>query len=720
MVLITLMVGTALFVSSVNLRSASDNIRVSQAQTLAEAGLDEAVSNVWYGIWGTTPPTYYRVATYKSLLLTNGWAIDSSSQNGPTTLGPGTYKYTTQRMADSSDLAVHFRVTSTGTLADATSRTIVQDVYVGGGLYNGISYAVLTNNANCVMCHAKVRSTDALTGTSLSSTSPYKRTKFATLDNLQTRPGQEDSSLDGTFYTRGDWLDGNGATVTSSTGFKTTQVAGQNNITSTTKNNFTPVDCSVATTCTANQNFYTNYPKQVNVAAAPFNGNWPDGELPDSFPLPVPDANGDRVIDQTEWDSAVTNSTSLNDPDNPPGSISGSMKKVASTDTLSAGGFPSVSGDSLATGYKGNVVLDGTTTPITLQGTTYIDGDVIIRGKVKGTGKIVARGNVYVVGDVKYACGTDNHECTGTDWKTASDPNSDFPKLGLSAVGNIAVGDFETPRYGDWSNKNFLETENSQTAADSTGTSYTRGGQTATVPGMAWREATLFNRLEMKKYFEAKANGVTYKPRLYKFSNTSQFVFWNSTSDEGTDSYGSSYWRIDPACSTNLTKCPTSTTTTLYMTQSSTGSNLKATKSDIQTFIASAAVYTVAPSTNWVDRSTLKQMYLDSVETSSRATGAFRFDGLLYSANATFALAKPNVSNACLRTSYGCSKTNGSLEIRGSLMSADTGILTPGSGNAAQTNPSFAVYHDDRLSSFVKLRDAQKAGLYRSDWSLER
>src|SRR5690606_14492660 len=41
--------------------------------------------------------------------------------------------------------------------------------------------------------------------------------------------------------------------------------------------------------------------------------------------------------------------------------------------------------------------------PIVLNGTVAIDGDLVLAGKVKGSGKLMVRRNTYVVGDVTYA-----------------------------------------------------------------------------------------------------------------------------------------------------------------------------------------------------------------------------------------------------------------------------------------------------------------------------
>ncbi|RZA26169.1 MAG: hypothetical protein EOP10_04495 [Proteobacteria bacterium] len=49
--------------------------------------------------------------------------------------------------------------------------------------------------------------------------------------------------------------------------------------------------------------------------------------------------------------------------------------------------------------HEGNLVLDGTQNPILIKGETFINGDLIIKGKYKGVGTIYAQ-NIYIVGDV--------------------------------------------------------------------------------------------------------------------------------------------------------------------------------------------------------------------------------------------------------------------------------------------------------------------------------
>ncbi|RYZ64472.1 MAG: hypothetical protein EOP09_15895, partial [Proteobacteria bacterium] len=49
--------------------------------------------------------------------------------------------------------------------------------------------------------------------------------------------------------------------------------------------------------------------------------------------------------------------------------------------------------------YEGNLVLDGTQNSIVIKGETFINGDLIIKGKYKGVGTIYAQ-NIFIVGDV--------------------------------------------------------------------------------------------------------------------------------------------------------------------------------------------------------------------------------------------------------------------------------------------------------------------------------
>lgn len=100
----------------------------------------------------------------------------------------------------------------------------------------------------------------------------------------------------------------------------------------------------------------------------------------------------------------------------------------------------------------GNAILDGGTLSgnsyFDLAGTVYINGDVVLRGLIRGQGRIIARGNIYIVGDFVYACDnppplTTKRACKISDYK-----NPDYlPRIALLAGGSILVGDYDAPDF---------------------------------------------------------------------------------------------------------------------------------------------------------------------------------------------------------------------------------------------------------------------------------
>jgi hypothetical protein len=101
--------------------------------------------------------------------------------------------------------------------------------------------------------------------------------------------------------------------------------------------------------------------------------------------------------------------------------------------------------------YDGNVILDGGrigdttgTKVLNLQGTVLVNGDVVIRGYISGKGRLIARGNIYIVGDFVYWCGraannTGGAPCTRQQYQELLD----LPQIGLLAGGGIFAGDYD-------------------------------------------------------------------------------------------------------------------------------------------------------------------------------------------------------------------------------------------------------------------------------------
>jgi hypothetical protein len=128
----------------------------------------------------------------------------------------------------------------------------------------------------------------------------------------------------------------------------------------------------------------------------------------------------------------------------------GSIKSAANIYTIPEGGsltgYSPTGGNatSLQGSNDGNVVLIGTKDkPIVLEGDLYFDGDVVIKGYVKGQGAIYSGRNVYVAGNLTYidpppncATKTDPDGCAQQAIRDKKD------ELRLGARGNVVMGDY--------------------------------------------------------------------------------------------------------------------------------------------------------------------------------------------------------------------------------------------------------------------------------------
>ncbi len=101
------------------------------------------------------------------------------------------------------------------------------------------------------------------------------------------------------------------------------------------------------------------------------------------------------------------------------------------------------------TADDGCLVLDGTGAPLQIEGTVVINGDVIIRGSIKGQGIIYAGRNVHVVGNLSYVDPPLWPKPDSDPQRTAAQ-NATRDLLVLAAKGNVVVGNYTT---SDWSNR---------------------------------------------------------------------------------------------------------------------------------------------------------------------------------------------------------------------------------------------------------------------------
>ncbi len=106
--------------------------------------------------------------------------------------------------------------------------------------------------------------------------------------------------------------------------------------------------------------------------------------------------------------------------------------------------------DGLAgTADDGCLVLDGSVSPIAIQGAVAVRRDLIIRGKVKGQGTMYAGRNVHIVGGLTYVNPPAWPKPDSTPEQTAAN-NASKDILVLAAKGNVVVGNYTA---ATWSNR---------------------------------------------------------------------------------------------------------------------------------------------------------------------------------------------------------------------------------------------------------------------------
>lgn len=532
---------------------------------------------------------------------------------------------------------------------DRESREIERLYVMAGEEFKGFGYALLANNVNCIMCHTEVDSTDRYYNSDSSKYGTFERARVGTLQSLKIRSTTADSRVAGTIYTRGPFMDKNGSLITNyaATTLKSVQLESDGRIKENGSGAMTTANLALTTGTPLPKagNLYTNYP--VNPVDST------DGILPEAFPPVIPDENGNRIVDASEYDAVAATAT---------GSVSGGTKTLVNIgSTLSGSGLPMTNSQSSLSGsVDSHVVLQGTSgNPLVLNGRVAVKGDVILQGVVRGTGEIIAGGNIYVVGSVRYADGT-NAQGKRT-FGVASDGTQN--RLTIAAGGNILVGDF-------------LSQSN---PASPLVTGKSTGGFNFTITEMA-----LFNQMEWSKA-KPQLSGYggtavdnplydpSYKPRYYSvFPGDPVAVFAG----------GGTYF--NPATKTWMGKEEATAWT-------SPGLSVYAQNNAA---VAGASFLSLMPATGWVTANQLKNMW--TATASAQGGGPLQIDGLLYTNNATYLVARAGGS-------YG-----GQVIMNGGLIGADMGILVPGNGGVG-----LQLNYDTRQNGVLKIKDTGKVALSR-------
>lgn len=677
MFIVIILVSTATLTSLSNRRNAQDALRTSQAQFAAEAGLERALAHLWHQVLASAASR--SVTDYAAELDRIGLASGTTTTSlfgSPQALGDGSsFVVEVSRQDDTRTGAIVLTITSTGTLADGTTRRLRQDFRVERAFFP-FDYALLTNNADCIFCHLDVKSMDALRGPPTSDPSTWwRRAKVGVLENLIMRDNEEVGVVHGSLVTRGTISQQHSGTIGPSTLYRTTMRPGESRIRSTDLIAATPADCSTPSNCTTPQNLYYNYPDSNNLAA--FEGRFPDGELPDDFPLPIPDTNNNRRIDDAEWNAEVSSSLAGINKSYSAGTLTAAMTlnpNPGGRITWPGGGLVQTR-DSADLGQNPtNLLLDGSVTPIVINGTVFVDGDVVLRGFVRGNGTLLARGNIYVMGDLTYDCGTGS-SLAACDY---SNP-SHLPQLNLVAGGSLVVGDYMTVRSKSLRPEEMLSTSSNQPTISFCRENPSHAACLLSKPNLPVAEIANFNRRELQRYLRDNS----YRPRFYTFGEDR--IYFATGCSHQPQTY-ENYSTITAGAEVSFCRGDTVlSTTTLTATQAS----------DI---LARATRHEVTSST--FSNTALKELWANSM--NARGNGPLRTDGLLYSANAIFGMAQRKYP-----------KLNGRWDLRGAIVAADTGILVPGPGGSAS---GLTIYHDSRLRP--RLPGGQQAQLRRGIWEV--
>lgn len=328
-----------------------------------------------------------------------------------------------------------------------TMRHAVQEVFtVAPPQWDGLDYALLATNINCILCHTDIDSAQRFYNLDPTLRGEFEQIKLGTIESLHFR-ADPSSSIAGSLYVGGEAMEGDGDLITDWAKFnlKSRKFDAEGNLVEDAWGGLTATDLQRPDEDDASvvPNFFLGEDAHSD-----------DSFLPSSFPPPFPDNGGydpvtgtvlsgqakNRIVDDEEFNATVGGSN---------GKMSGGKISVLDpADRVDTGGELGVmrngQGATLDGVVKGNVYLYGDKNdPLVLDGDIAVDGDIVISGYFKGSGAIRARGNVYIPSDLHYADGSDGGSRI---YGTAADgtPNN----LAIAAGGNIMVGDIYRPAWG--------------------------------------------------------------------------------------------------------------------------------------------------------------------------------------------------------------------------------------------------------------------------------
>lgn len=698
-------------------------VAAAQLEEACKAGIDLGIQRIWNDYVVGTGNTTGNLASYRVFIenlvphnedLNGNGMMDpgESDRDGSGTFDiadpvfliseddpwelPGVGAVVSLTLARTDDLTgTLLTLRSTGRVNGRT-RTAVQTVRVAGQLFEGFEYAVLANNINCILCHADIQPLDLFRNGDPANYGTFDRIKVASLESMMIRTNENiNTRVAGSTYCRGLVYNqaGNllsGSQIASSTlkGYNFNRNNGK--LLQDAFGRLSQVSLVNAGTDADGlleqfANLYLQYPTDENLMT--------DGNLPNNFPAPFPDDNDNRIVDDDEFERVVNSADGsvqfLLDPDAVGGSITaGVAYGVPAGSTYSGTGLPGASNsalDHLSTNgaYEGNLILVGTDhDPIVIDSKVAVDGDLVIKGKVKGWGQLLVRGNVYVIGDVTYA------DAPG---KFGEADDGTRNGLALTAGGSIMMGDYLTIRAkqhtadtGKFPSGGFIDVRSRNKS-----TTVTKDGKKQTLqigyfdPGVVdagWpvsgqpqfsfttSELMLFNRMERQKALADPG----FKPRYYRIRPT-QPIYEYIASDEHAVRYD------DPGV--KIIANP-----------------------------GNATIHDLSPTGGWISEEQLRELWYADEMTRPGAGRPWLFDGLLYSNNSIFGITRSSDRHK--------SNTRGMMTVRGAIVAADLGMLVPGPDFSVPRD-ALKLYYDRRVADFLRVEDTTQVQFSRLVFRME-
>lgn len=615
----------------------------------------------------------------------------------------------------------------------------IQLVYtVEPSQFSGFEYGILANNVNCIFCHTVIDTTERYYNSDPGEYGSFARVKVGTLESLMIRddwdgrPGiinhfDVDSYIAGSLHMRGSLTDIDGTLITGNWDEKSFKSFGYD---STTGDLYQDADGDISPVAfdpggdpsLPGHNIYLDYPTDYR--------DMPDGYLPTEFPPPFPDvggidpvtgifdssAAGNRIVDRMEFENIaggaegaiVAGIVNVTDP----GVVIDT--EGAYTDALFTG-----NSSGLQSSTTGNVILSGTeTNPIVIDGTVAIDGDVVINGYVKGEGIILASGNIYVPTNLRYLDGQESMEGdlpgrpTGPrTFGVAIDGTKNA--LGLAAGGNMLLGDYLRP--AGFTHPSTWEIVDGSPATDwnfalAEISLFNRGEWAKTQPtlpgpGESDLDDSLWTVINPGYVPPDPVTGEAYVPRYYHFGPGDEIPIYNRGGlffDVNTATWGGGEeapieWDEDL-----LTIWDPNDTSVPELFDPLSGERV-------------AAISQLTPTDGWITDD-IQKSAIEHFQLQNDIDDPMEVDGLLYTNNGIFGIVHPD------------DRMKGQLQVNGSLICADLGILAPGhpyqSGIGTNSNPpgspykvGFRLNYDRRTKYMIEVPNPSQVTIKRTLWA---